>query len=180
MKITKEEIKIKYKDLYRRQPFLIVVLTMILGGVGIFFILDLAILITDVVERAVFFIFYHLSVWGGFEDLYYDWFEYLGSDNKSPQYFDTTMDFATEMVLLVFGFFRWIPRFIACLAIQQFPVLEEIHINLSWLLVDFSRIARTFFNLLQFTILFILARKLKRRIRKRFDSGTDWEKIKCF
>lgn len=73
-----------------------------------------------------------------------------------------------------------IAKFIAKLLVEWFPVLEELHIDLSWLLIDFKRIARTFFNLVQFTIIFLISRKIRRIIRGKFRPTTDWGKIKVF
>ena len=149
----------------------------------VLFCMDILLLGMDIFNFLMLSIFHSISRIGGFESLYYEWAEAGFGNNSSEdshQFFDLTWSFLMEVTLVILGFFKWIPAFIYRFFSMQFPVLEMIHLDLSWLLVDFSRIARTFFNLIQFALLFVLARKDKRKIRRSFESGTDWEQIKCF
>lgn len=107
----------------------------------------------------------------------------LASDDKiSPEtYYRATFDFVLVVFDVFSGMFVAIGSFAAKIAVRWFPVLEEINIDLSWLLVDFSRIFRTFFNLIQFTVIFLVARRIKQKIRGKFaNQTTDWTSIKHF
>ena len=94
--------------------------------------------------------------------------------------YSNTFDFVLKVIDLFSGLFVALSEFFTKLAVKWFPVLEELHIDLSWLLIDFSRIFRTIFNLLQFTILFMISRGLRQYIRNMFRKETDWSKIRHF
>lgn len=66
-----------------------------------------------------------------------------------------------------------------------FPVLLDIKIDVDWLHVSLPYISRTFFNIVQFAIIYYIYRKTKRRLRRKIKDKfskkeTDWSAIKCF
>lgn len=165
---------------------LYVFVSVLLFGIGALFLLDLFSFIMDLIMKGVLILFEMIAKWFGISDKFYymveTWGLYEEGEIKrhNQAYFQATYDFTFEMVLMFVTMGAAIAKFFSRIAIEWFPVIEDLHIDLSWLLIDFSRIARTVFNLLQFTIIFVITRKIRRKIRSKFQDKTDWDSIKCF
>ena len=175
-KQTFEKIKIKYKRAYEKQKVITLSISILVGLVGLVFVLDLAVAIIKILNIAIVHAFHFISMVGGSEDTFNVWLDAYQTDDQIVL-FESTMD-------LYLGFFSIIRKttdaFIQILVVQ-FPVIEDLKFDLNWLLVDFARIIKTAFNLIQFLLIFILIRKTKQKIRRKFTKKeTDWSAIKCF
>jgi hypothetical protein len=106
---------------------------------------------------------------------------FIVASNPDSSYYEVqsaAFDFFLEVIDVTSAAFTVLTEFIIKISIKWFPVLEELHLDLTWLLVDFSRIFRTVFNIMQFFVIFILTRKLKRKIRNLIkDEETNWALI---
>ena len=51
----------------------------------------------------------------------------------------------------------------------MFPILLDININMDWLHVSFAYLVRTFFNIVQFAVMYYILRKIKRKIKNKIN-----------
>lgn len=176
-----------YERAHKKKQFLgtLFLTGSILGGaLLIMFLLDVFILIVDFFNIIFYFLFEKAMQLVGLEAQFQEWQIvnniYENGDMSSQYYFENTFEFANDLVLVLFAFFSKISSFFKDLFVMNFPILQELNINLSWLVVDFTRVLRTFFSLLQFFLLFLFTRKIRRWIHDKFSPKTDWSEIKHF
>ena len=191
LSVKYRQSKVKYKELYQKNPVITILFSVLLILLFFIVLIDILNLLGLILEYIILKGLEILSNWLGLSTEYSNFLRAYHSSFYSDmnvvdyiqtrEYASQMAEFFMELYMSLLGVFSGMINKIVQKVIEWFPILADIRLDLTWLLVDFSRIIRTFFNLVQFFFLWMLTRKIKNYIRKKlWKQQTDWEAIKHF
>ena len=191
LSVKYRQSKVKYKELYQKNPVITILFSVLLILLLFIVLIDILNLLGLILEYIILKGLEILSNWLGLSTEYSKFLRAYHSSFYSDmnvvdyiqtrEYASQMAEFFMELYMSLLGVFSGMINKIVQKVIEWFPILADIRLDLTWLLVDFSRIIRTFFNLVQFFFLWMLTRKIKNYIRKKlWKQQTDWEAIKHF